>query len=163
MSPENLVSLSWYENERAAKDELARLREAGFEPSVHGEYMKLDEPVEILVPESQVEAARALLGIPPEGLPEEAIDAAAGPEPRSDSRPLVCPECHSGDTYKVPSYAGRALLAALVTLAVSAGFGKPEVGAAAIGLWIVAAIFFSRHAGKRRCRACGWEFAPENA
>jgi len=124
---------------------------------------RLDRPVEILVPESRFEAACARLGIRPEEASEAAVDRAAPPAPAPETRILVCPECRSGDTEKVPSYGGRALMAALVVMGVSAGFGKPEIGGVAIGLWMVAVIFFARHAGKYRCRDCGWEFGPENA
>ncbi|HTR03998.1 MAG TPA: hypothetical protein VMN82_12435 [Thermoanaerobaculia bacterium] len=163
MSAERLIALSWYRDQATAQEELGKLREAGLEPSVRGEYGRLDQPVEILVPESQFEAACARLGIRPEDASEAAFGPEVPPEPTPETRIFACPECRSGDTSKVPSYGGRALMAALVVMGVSAGFGKPEIGGVAIGLWMVAVVFLARHAGRYRCRNCGWEFRPENA
>lgn len=156
MSSEKLVSISWYSTQQAADEEFRQLQEAGLTPSVAGEYSHPEEPVEILVPESQVEAARALLKIPPEGEAPPPDDAAVEP------LDFKCPDCRSADTEKVPSYAGRALLVSFVVLGVSSAFGKPAIGFVVVMVGWIAAIGLSRHTGKYRCRSCGREWNPEN-
>lgn len=162
LSDERLVSISWYARALEAEPELARLRAAGLAPYLKAEHDPVDQPVEILVPESQYEAAREVLGIPDDVTVEDEEPAVATPD-SAVPKVLICPECRSGDTFPVPSYAGRAFLASLVVLAVSAVFGKAWIGAVAVcAAWVVV-LFLSRHAGKWRCRTCGWEFDPSNA
>ena len=162
MTDERLVSISGYADQEEAEGELAKLRDAGLTPALKADYGRYDQPVEILVPESQYERARGVLGIVDEAPPE--TDAGGiSPPPSPTPTIVICPECHGSDTFAVPSYAGRAFLASLVILAISAVFGKAWIGAIAICLGWVVAIFLSRHTGKWRCRTCGWEFAPENA
>ncbi|HEY1434786.1 MAG TPA: hypothetical protein VGG65_05380 [Thermoanaerobaculia bacterium] len=157
MSSEKLVSISWYATQDEANAEFLQLQEAGLAPSIAGEYRHPDDPVEILVPESEVEAARELLHILPEDqTPPEAVEAA----PARDFR---CPECRSSDTAKVPSYAFRALVASLVLFGVSSALGKPAIGVVVVVVGWIVALGLTRHAGKYRCRACGREWDPENA
>ena len=158
MSSERLVSISWYATQQAAEAEFLQLQEAGLSPSVAGEYAHPEQPVEILVPESQVEAARSLLHISPE---ETAPAAEVDPPP--PPRDFRCPDCHSSDTAKVPSYAFRALLGSVVLLGVSGALGHPELGIVVVVVGWIVALWLTRHAGKYRCRACGREFDPRNA
>jgi len=158
VSSEKLVSISWYATQQAAEAEFLQLQEAGLSPSVAGEYAHPEEPVEILVPESQVEAARALLHISPEDT-APSVEVDPPPPPRDTS----CPECHSSDTAKVPSYAFRALLGSVVLLGVSSALGHPEIGVVVVVVGWIVALWLTRHAGKYRCRACGREWDPENA
>ena len=158
MSSEKLVSISWYATQQAAEAEFLQLQEAGLSPSVAGEYAHPEQPVEILVPESQVEAAWSLLHILPEDEPPS-VEAEPPPTPRD----FRCPECHSSDTARVPSYAFRALLGSFVLLGVSGALGHPEIGGVIVVVGWIVALWLTRHAGKYRCRACGREWDPENA
>jgi hypothetical protein len=161
LTPKRFVSVSWYRDQESAQVELEKLQAAGLEPLLRGEYRRLDEPVEILVPEEDFGKARSILGL--EGDASDDAEEASLPEAPSRKIP-VCPECRSADTQPVPSYVGRAGLVSLAVLGLSALLRKPELGFGLVILaWCVGMALLGKHAGKQRCLRCGWEFRPENA
>ena len=156
--PERLLRVGWYSSLTAADEQLRRLQEAGLDAYVAGEPQSLVENIELLVPESQLESARALLGIEPEApLPPE-IEAEPSPVGWPGTR--RCPECHSTDVRKLPPYAAWVLLGSVALLAATAALGKAWIGGAGMLIGWVAVMLLSRHAGHYRCRNCRREWQP---
>ena len=156
--PERLVRLRWYSNLLTAEQERQRLEEAGLEGYVGTDAENRDDSIDLLVPESQLEAARALLGIEP-GV-EPPPESEADPAPTAWPGARRCPECHSNDVRKLPPYAGWTLLGAVVLLGATAAVGRAWIGGAGLLIGWVAAMLLSRHAGHYRCRNCRREWKP---
>ena len=151
MTPERLVTVTVFSSPELAAPEMRKLTEAGLQPYLGGDYYRYHDPVELRVPESQVDRALKVLDLEPEGSEEES---------RSDRQLRACPECRTGDTLRLPPYALYALVASGVSLIAAAllrnvllGFGAP--------LGWIAAMWLSRKSGCYRCRKCGHEWKPD--
>jgi hypothetical protein len=156
--PERLIRLGWYTSLAAADEERRRLQEAGLDGYVGGESESLDDPVGLLVPESQLESARSLLGVEsPAPLPPE-IEAEPAPTGWPGTR--RCPECHSIDVRKLPPYAGWVLVGSVALMAATAAAGLAWIGGAGLLIGWVLVMWLSRHSGNYRCRNCGREWKP---
>jgi hypothetical protein len=156
--PERLIRLGWYTSLADADEPLRRLQEAGLDGYVGGESESLADPVGLLVPESQLESARSLLGVEPEApLPPE---IEADPAPTGWPGTRRCPDCHSADVHKLPSYAGWVLVGSAALMAATAALGYAWIGGAGLAIGWVAVMRLSRHTGHYRCRACRREWQP---
>lgn len=151
--PERLVTVGTFGSPELAAAELEKLRDAGLDAYLGGTYFRRHGSVQLQVPESQIEKARALLGIEPaETVPE------IKEEPRAER--AVCPDCGSADSFRIPPYAFRVLVASVAVALVTFVLGVGAIGATAVVLgWILAA-WLSRYSGKYRCRRCGRDWKP---
>jgi hypothetical protein len=153
VAPEPLVTVSWFGTPELAAEDLRRLQDAGLDAYLGGEFHRYHEPVELRVPESQVPKAFEVLGVDP-------------PEPEVPSSPLsptalVCPDCGSADSYRLPPYAFRALIASMIVLVLGLVLDYGAFGGILCILGWMAAIWLSRRSGNHRCRKCGREWKLE--
>ena len=155
---ERLIRIGWSQNLLAADGQVQLLKSAGLAGYISAGSHRLDEPVEILVPESQMEAAKALLHIEPDAEPPAELEEE--PVPVSSSAPARCPECHSFDTRKLPPYAGWALMGSAAFFAVMAALGRAVIGVSAFMIGFFAVAWLDRHTGHYRCRSCNREWRP---
>jgi hypothetical protein len=134
-----------------AAADVQTLHEAGLE--AHLEVPRLSRQVLLVVPESQAPRAYELLGIS-----EPAPDPSAEADTFSVAR---CPDCGSDNSYRLPPYAFRVLVGALVLFLVGLvlGYGRITAAVVALPAWLVAT-WLSRHSGHYRCRSCGREWKP---
>ncbi len=111
------------------------------------------------MPESQIESARALLGVEPEApLPPE---IEADPAPAGVARNAAMSRTATrSDVYKLPPYAGWVLVGSAALMAATAALGYAWIGGAGLAIGWVAVMRLSRHTGHYRCRACGREWEP---
>ena len=156
--PERLIRVGWNSSLTVADEKLRRLQEAGLDGYVAAESERLDEAVDLLVPESQLEAARALLGFEPAEPPPPEIEADPAPAGWPGTR--RCPECHSTDVYKLPPYAAWVLVGSAALMAATAALGHAWIGGAGLLIGWVLLMWLSRYAGHYRCRNCRREWKP---
>lgn len=157
MTPERLISVSWFPTLLVADEESRKLQDAGLQPYVASDSERLDEGAEILVPESQLDAARAVLKIESEAVPESSPIEASEPP----GAIAVCPDCGSADSYRLPPYALYVLMGSVGLMAVTAILGKAWVGGMGLLVAWIVALWLSRRGGSYRCRQCGREWKPD--
>jgi hypothetical protein len=155
---ERLVRLGWYPSLVTAERERQRLEDAGLDGYVGTDPQNRDDSIDLLVPESQLDAARSHLGIEPESEPPPEIEV--DPTPAAWPGTRRCPECRSIDVRKLPPYAGWVLVGSAALMAATAALGKAWIGGAGLLIGWVLAMLLGRHAGHYRCRACGREWKP---
>jgi len=148
MLPERLVTVGWFGTPDEAADPQAKLEKAGVTSYLSGEFYRHNEPVELRVPEGELNRALAVLEIDPK---EWASEEPRGADPRFKS----CPDCGSGDSRPIRPYALYALVTSLIVLAASVALGQIAIGMGGVFLGWFLAMWLSRDSGKTKCLHCG--------
>lgn len=149
MLPEPLVTVNQYGAPELASEDLEKLKAAGVDAYLGGDYHRHHGPVELQVPASQARKALEVLGLDP--LEEE---AAISPVERS------CPDCGSRETSEVPPYAWRVILASLAIFGICLIFGIGTVGVVVVLIGWLVGLWLSKRSGHQRCHRCKREWKP---
>lgn len=165
--PEPLVAVRGYASPDLATEDHRKLVAAGldasiastyFEPGKYGYNSPGQEPVQLRVPESQVEAASKILDQDEEEAPTNESFQPEYPE-------LLCPLCHTGDPHPLPPYVllvGCIFTAGMIALQ-RAGIVPNGVFISALLIGLVVLFRSSHRFPKWRCKACGtrWGDLPK--
>ncbi|HEY7862484.1 MAG TPA: hypothetical protein VIE39_02420 [Thermoanaerobaculia bacterium] len=149
MFPESLVTLNTYGDHKLASRDLRRLTRAGIHAYLGGQYFRFHRPVELKVPESDVERALKIL------------DLAEGDEPAPEPPEIriPCPEC-GAPAKPFPPYARYLFVAGVSVFLVSLVLGHEGIGFIAIAVGWIGATLMSAKAGRYRCHACRYQWQP---
>ena len=152
MTPESLVTVSWFGTPEMAEGDLRKLQRAGLNAYLGGQYHRYGEAVELRVPESEVPKAMEVLGIDPAELADDGDSAESL---------MTCPDCNSSTYRRLPAYALWAFVGSVVFFALSLLVGPAWIGGIGLLVGWVAALWLSRLSGRYRCVACGRTWKPE--
>lgn len=112
MLPGRLTTVTFFGSPELASEDLRRLQEAGLNPYLGGGFHGHHCPVEIRVPESELEKALAILELDPIESPENS-------QPQTLASGYACARVRTADSYRLPPCALYVLVVSVAVLVVA--------------------------------------------